>query len=664
MKKNYKFLVLLSTIVVLSFKLVAQTDLITFTWTVSDPAEMKAFYLMATPDESFDVNWGDTSFDNEQGDMNLMKLSHKYNSGGDYTVTISTISTDCRFTWLLLDKGKVTSLDVSGAAALTHLGCYNNEFAITGSNITLTPSLTSLLLNNNNSASLPAFSTCPLLTVFWCEYNQLTGTLDLSSNTNLTDLRCHGNQLTDLDLTSNSALVQLWCSDNLLTNLDLSANTNLELLYCYVNQFDLANGLDLGANTLLTHLYCYDNLLHALDLTNNPDLKHLWCSNTELDSLDVTNETNLEMLYCYDNHLLLSDLYKDHLMVGLKANKYLGTQSIDSMMVYVGFPLSFGSIAQNLFNGQETDFYVEENATPRTKGIHYDVTNGVITFLVPGDYAVVMTNNAIVSDDKYPAQDVFIVTARNYIAVLDLKVFLQGAIDISKPYPVMKNSIQEPLVPFFTELELPEDNPYELPGSYARINDTTGPAKQVVDWIWVEIWSNVDMSSPMFAFTYELVASRALLLQPDGSVVDTNGLKPEFEPYTEGAVRIVVNHRNHLSVLGSEDLAFLPGEVSYDFTDNVNKAYKFSFASEHAMVASEETKHAACLWAGDINMDHFINYIDVITFEMGVTANVSGKYLLTDVNMDGIVNHMDGAYFQYNSSRGLYSPLPYFTRTN
>lgn len=62
-----------------------------------------------------------------------------------------------------------------------------------------------------------------------------TGTLDLSKNTELTNLVCWGCGLTSLDLSKNTKLRYLLCQGNMLTSLDLSANTALLKLTCYGN---------------------------------------------------------------------------------------------------------------------------------------------------------------------------------------------------------------------------------------------------------------------------------------------------------------------------------------------------------------------------------------------------------------------------------------------
>ncbi len=70
-----------------------------------------------------------------------------------------------------------------------------------------------------------------------CYNNQLTN-LDVSKNTELTDLSCNINRLTNLDISKNTELTYLSCYNNQLTNLDVSKNTKLTRLYCDNNPGD------------------------------------------------------------------------------------------------------------------------------------------------------------------------------------------------------------------------------------------------------------------------------------------------------------------------------------------------------------------------------------------------------------------------------------------
>ena len=78
-----------------------------------------------------------------------------------------------------------------------------------------------------------------------CPYNQLTE-LDLSKNMNVRSLVCRNNQLVKLKI-NGSSMESLVCSDNQLTELDLSGCERLQLLRCSNNAL---TELDLSRNYL------------------------------------------------------------------------------------------------------------------------------------------------------------------------------------------------------------------------------------------------------------------------------------------------------------------------------------------------------------------------------------------------------------------------------
>jgi hypothetical protein len=133
------------------------------------------------------------------------------NSGGVLTVS--------PFTSLNVDDSLLTSLDVSGAAALTTLECFGNQ--LTTLDVSGAAALTTLDCDDNMLTTLDV-STNTALTTLDCGNNQLT-TLDVSTNAALTTLGCPGNQLTTLDVSTNTALTTLGCDDNLLTTSAVNA---------------------------------------------------------------------------------------------------------------------------------------------------------------------------------------------------------------------------------------------------------------------------------------------------------------------------------------------------------------------------------------------------------------------------------------------------------
>jgi len=240
---------------------------------------------------------------------------------------------------------------------------------------------------------------------------------------------------------------------------------------------------------------------------------------------------------------------------------------------------------------------------------------------------------------------------------LNLTLFLQGVLTSGTP-PFMTNHIQVPLYPAeMPNLQLPVTNPYGIQGNYFQINDVSGPAGAIVDWILVEIWGDFTVNG-MFT-NYTLLEQRALLLKPNGLVVDTTGKKPQFVPF-EGDVRIVVKHRNHLSVASSELLAFSDKDtVTWDFSTGVDKALKPPLAIYDPMILQYGV---ACLWAGDLNMNGFKDHVDMSIFNIIWKSNIFGQYMVVDVNMDGTINNLDNSFVTRNIKLGLYSPVYFFIK--
>ncbi len=189
------------------------------------------------------IDWGDGTIEefktildeyyDEEEDLETIRyetdlLEHEYTNDNPHTITIKG-----NISGLYCWENNLTSLDVSGCTALTHLECdYNN--------------LTSLNVSG-----------CTALTELNCYGNELTS-LDVSKNTELTDLRCRGNNLTSLDVSKNTALTYLECGYNNLTSLDVSKNTALTSLSCNSNNL---TSLDVSKNTKLIDLRCYNNKL-------------------------------------------------------------------------------------------------------------------------------------------------------------------------------------------------------------------------------------------------------------------------------------------------------------------------------------------------------------------------------------------------------------------
>ncbi|MBK7620857.1 MAG: hypothetical protein IPJ10_16275 [Flavobacteriales bacterium] len=108
-----------------------------------------------------------------------------------------------------------------------------------------------------------------------------------------------------------------------------------------------------------------------------------------------------------------------------------------------------------------------------------------------------------------------------------------------------------------------------------------------------------------------IVASRSVLLQRDGDVVELDGSSPLTVLLPPGNYHVAVRHRNHLGTMTASAVAL------------------------------------EALWAGDVTFDHTVIYTgtandrDVILLAIGgvVPTNSVSGYRSEDVNLDGIVRY-------------------------
>ena len=138
-----------------------------------------------------------------------------------------------------------------------------------------------------------------------CANNQLTS-LDVSKNKALKDLNCNGNQMTSLDVSECTALTELSCKSNKLNSLKVSGCVALITLFCEGNQL---TSLDVSKNIALTSLSCGSNKLTSLDVSQNIALQGLYCSSNQLTSLDISKNTSLASLKCHRNQLTSINIF-------------------------------------------------------------------------------------------------------------------------------------------------------------------------------------------------------------------------------------------------------------------------------------------------------------------------------------------------------------------
>ena len=133
------------------------------------------------------------------------------------------------FFFSLETNAQTTSIpDPDFEQALIDLG--HDSGAIDGLVITANiSSLAALNVGNRGISSLTGIEDFTSLEILKCDSNNITG-LDLSLNTELTEVLCYNNQLTSLNLTGLASLKDLIVKWNYLSSLDVSSNIVLRNL--------------------------------------------------------------------------------------------------------------------------------------------------------------------------------------------------------------------------------------------------------------------------------------------------------------------------------------------------------------------------------------------------------------------------------------------------
>lgn len=198
-----------------------------------------------------------------------------------------------------IDLSQKNISDITGIedfAALTILNCSNNNLITL--NVSNNTNLSELYCFNN-ILTLVNTNTLSNLVRFWCHNNQLTA-INISQSNGLISLRCEENNITTLNIINTPNLRVLSCQSNQIRALNTTNNIQLDRLECGNN---LISALDFTTNSNLTFLSIEKNQLTEIDLSNNPLIRFFFCFENELTDLDLSKNVNLEDLNCSSNKL-------------------------------------------------------------------------------------------------------------------------------------------------------------------------------------------------------------------------------------------------------------------------------------------------------------------------------------------------------------------------
>lgn len=213
-----------------------------------------------------------------------------------------------KLTQLNCEENQLNTLTITGCPALEKLDCSVN--ALASLHISGTPVMDELNCADNHLADASFLAECPKLTVFNCQWNDITS-LNLSACPLLENLKCSYNCLTALDASRNTELIKLNCSKNPLGSLILGKNTKMEILYCYQGQL---TSIDVSGCTALEDFKCWGNRLTQISLNNQSNLAYFSCDYNQLTTLDMSRCPAVETVKCDNNELVSLNLSNNPLL--------------------------------------------------------------------------------------------------------------------------------------------------------------------------------------------------------------------------------------------------------------------------------------------------------------------------------------------------------------
>jgi len=228
---------------------------------------------------------------------------------------------------------KITKIDCSGLPirSLSGIEKFSSLNTLKATNTLITTldlssntALTEVELNNCELTSV-FLGSQPSLQTFYATSNNLSG-IDLSACPSITYLRISENKsLKNLKLPSTEIpLVMLYANNCSIESIDLKQAPALKTLELDYNPYITV--LDLTKCAALTSLTAHDcSSLYRISL-KCPSLTTLYCYSDAIMTLGLSNETSLKTLQCHDNRISSLDISETQLLTSSSNWAYMGNQ--------------------------------------------------------------------------------------------------------------------------------------------------------------------------------------------------------------------------------------------------------------------------------------------------------------------------------------------------
>ena len=232
----------------------------------------------------------------------------------------------------------------------------------------------------------------------------------------------------------------------------------------------------------------------------------------------------------------------------------------------------------------------------------------------------------IATDEWGNSSETSNVKGTSAFVLAQVKVFLEGAYDADGD-TMRTTLLQNDLLPLTSPYDTAPRTILEMPAN-------------IVDWIYVGL--RTEAAGPT-------ITQASFLLKNDGTIVEEDGGTAEIglPDVGSGDYYIIVNHRNHLAMISSNEVLLENVSTTlYNFTNPLENIYGEGGAKEL------ELNIWGCI-AGDGNMDGGIYAEDYTIYR---TNQGNEGYLIADYNMDGGVYAED--YTLRKVNQGLESTVP------
>ena len=180
-----------------------------------------------------------------------------------------------------------------------------------------------LNVRNKDILNLTGIEAFTNITELDCGLNDLTE-LNISNLESLEILKFIHNDLTDIDVSQNLNLREFWGNFNEFTSLNFTDNINLELItvpYCFT-----LTSINVQGCTNLEQLFVGETNIQDIDISNNQNLTLIQAINTPITEIDVSQNPFLNRILLSETAITSIDVSQNQFLEYLLLNETLVTE--------------------------------------------------------------------------------------------------------------------------------------------------------------------------------------------------------------------------------------------------------------------------------------------------------------------------------------------------